>query len=212
MKEHDSATAEGEYCRLLGDIAPEIYVVTHGLYVMEYLEPAHREPGLLQEMETALQSNVWERCLTHLTQHDAEWHEHLTFRTGLLVPHFARAGHLCMTHGDCTVSNAMRRGTRLVIGDPISPRPHVARFAETDMGRLLQSAAGWESVAYGESPVEWDMPQFWTNKRVRRRALWWCGATARRILVDWQDRGQLTPDVREWCEETERRCFSATIV
>lgn len=209
MKEHADALAEGTYCQTLGSIAPMVHVAVPGMYVMEHLAPASRHPSLLLEMEYALHSKVWSRPMGWSTR-DEEWPAHLMQRTGLSVPGFMKdVWNTCMTHGDCTVSNAMRRADlELVIGDPVHPRLHVARNAEADMGRLLQSAAGWESVAYGDEPVEWEMPMFWRDTTTKRRALWWCGATARRILVDWGSRGQLTPEVRSWCETTERRCFS----
>lgn len=211
MKTHSSAWEEGHYCRYLGSgIAPRVYMIEPEAYVMEYLEPARRYPGLLTEMESALIKHVWSSNLW-FTQRDSEWPRHLLKRTGLQPPELVRTGYsVCKTHGDCTASNAMRRESGdIVIGDPIFPRPHVARCAEADMGRLLQSALGWESVAYGERPVEWTMPQFWMTEYVKRRALWWCGATARRIAVDWENRGQLTPEVKTWCERTEETCFSA---
>lgn len=170
---------------------------------MEFLEPARRESGLLREMEKLLRERAWDRP----TEQNSQWPYLLGKRLRIEVPVWVYEGaQACYTHGDCTVSNAMRRESgRLVIADPYPSPPHVGKLQEADMGRLLQSALGWECAAYDEEQVEWEPPAFWSYSWVRRRAIWWCGVTALRILADTSartsDRG------RAWCDWAARQCF-----
>lgn len=177
-------------------------------YAMEYLEPAARAPNLIREMEHRLSETLWSRAVRY-EKRDAEWRYHMRQRIGLSAPEWSVSG-LCVTHGDCTVSNAMRRDDGvLVVADPVRPRPHVPRCREVDMGRLMQSALGWECVAYGDEPVEWDQPEFWSDDEVRSRALFWGGVTALRIRRDWDERGLLGSVVKAWCDRTAEVCFAA---
>lgn len=59
----------------------------------------------------------------------------------------------CLTHGDPTFDNVMFRSTEygddLVIADPIPATPAVPDLYSVDVGKILQSALGWEEVRYG---------------------------------------------------------------
>lgn len=193
----------GEYCLHLGDgICPRVYALLENGYVMEVLERADRtEPGLLRTMEVVLEAHVWSDVWDRPPGSVPNWLDHL--RKRIDCPEPPAHGPIGRTHGDSTVSNAMRRGDgTLVIIDPLPPKPHVANCREADMGRILQSAMGWEVLMYGEEPVEWMAPYFWFDDQLRRAALWWCGATARRIMVNEQREAVLA-----WCTEIAERCF-----
>lgn len=57
----------------------------------------------------------------------------------------------CLTHGDPTIENVMLRGQeQLVLIDPIPATPAVPDLLVVDVGKMLQSAVGWESVRYGK--------------------------------------------------------------
>lgn len=59
----------------------------------------------------------------------------------------------CLTHGDPTFENVMFRDTEfggdLVIADPIPASPAVPDLRCVDLGKMLQSALGWEQIRYG---------------------------------------------------------------
>lgn len=176
---------------------------------MEYLEPAEREPGLLLEIECLLRDRVW---IVPLTRHrrDGEWAQKLYERVSMIPPEWVSSEVLTLTHGDCTTSNAMRRENgKLVLADPFPARPHVARYPEVDMGRMLQSALGWETVVHFEEEVKWEPPVFWSTPLLRNRALWWGTVTARRLLHTETNRKPPRAEVLEWCKWAEGRCWDA---
>lgn len=61
----------------------------------------------------------------------------------------------CLTHGDPTLDNVMfRPGTsELVIIDPVPATSAVPDIRAVDLGKMLQSALGWERVRYGYREV-----------------------------------------------------------
>jgi len=198
LKTGRSERERGEYClELGGDICPHVYGFVEDGYIMETLQRADRDDQrLLIAMERALHRHVW-----FLPGAEKDWLTPLRQRIECPAP--PDHGPARRTHGDSTVSNAMRRGDRtLVIIDPLPPRPHVAECPEADMGRLLQSALGWEVLMYGDEDMLWDPPEFWFDDQLRRAALWWCGATARRIMI-----GETRPVVLAWCVAVAERCF-----
>lgn len=209
VKRGESARSEGEYCLSLGRVAPGVLSLLTDGYVMEYLSPVERSPRLIREAETLLRGRVWSQELVR-EERDAQWPRLLYERVGVRSPDWVSEERVCRTHGDCTVGNMLRRGEELVLADPVPPRSHVARLAEIDMGRLLQSALGWETVCFGDDPVEWEEPEFWGNKLTRERALFWCGVIALRINTDWSSRcpERLTPEFREWLRRTKETCFA----
>lgn len=67
-----------------------------------------------------------------------------------------------LSHGDLTRENIMCRGTthrdELVFIDLIPPTgPHLPPLRAFDLGKLMQSMIGWETIEYGPSPpkVSW---------------------------------------------------------
>lgn len=57
----------------------------------------------------------------------------------------------CLTHGDPTLDNVMFRPAtgELVVADPVPATPAVPDVRAVDLGKMLQSAVGWERVRYG---------------------------------------------------------------
>jgi hypothetical protein len=61
----------------------------------------------------------------------------------------------CTAHGDLTFENIMSRdGRDLVFIDPLPPTELIPEVVGVDVGKLLQSALGWEK-AKGETPCPW---------------------------------------------------------
>lgn len=58
----------------------------------------------------------------------------------------------CLTHGDPTLDNVMRRSGYFVITDPIPATPAVPDLWAVDLGKILQSLTGFEYVRYGVTP------------------------------------------------------------
>jgi hypothetical protein len=69
-----------------------------------------------------------------------------------------RPGTMGSTHGDATLENAMRNEyEELVWIDPIPYRADIPPLIGVDLGKLLQSAYGYERVKYG-ADSEWCAP------------------------------------------------------
>lgn len=190
-------------------MCPEVYYISHEPegYVMEMLQEATSYPGLLHEMEDVLQIYVWGRPPQLIN--DEDWFEH-ALRPLIDIPAPPPLTSWCLTHGDCTVSNAMRRGPQLLIVDPLPQRNHVASVREADMARLIQSAMGWETLVYGDEVVEYDPPEFWFREAERRAAMWWCAATALRIKLFEREREQRF-NVVAWCDRVAEVCLAGSV-
>lgn len=72
-----------------------------------------------------------------------------------IVPMMLFPGHSGLTHGDPTYENLLMRGEAVVLADPIPATPAVPDLVEVDMGKLLQSALGWESIVRGVPRAPW---------------------------------------------------------
>lgn len=208
VKYGNECQIEGVYCKLLGEVAPIVFEIVPGGYVMERLQIAPREPDLILGMELLLHKRVWNRPTVPYEVTGVDYKEYHQ-KIGITVPTWAIPTEFCMTHGDPTVSNAMIRisNRELVICDPRPPRAYIPSCRETDMGRLLTSAFGWEQIAYNEHPVQWLKPVFWDVPNLRRKALFWCAAACKRIAhKEWQ---KLPPRmyILEWCDLMVKFCF-----
>jgi hypothetical protein len=204
LKTGPEEPARGEWVNLLGrDVCPEVYVVFDNGYAMEFLEPVQPYETLLLDMENLLEAKVWCRPTFNRNK---DWLQHL--RAKVDMPDPPPPTRYTLTHGDCTISNAMKRGSQLLIIDPLPPRPHVDHVPEADMGRLIQSAMGWEVLMYGDRIIEYDPPMFWYREKERRLALWWCACLAKRIaLFERQREGR--EKVLRWTYMVAEKCFAA---
>lgn len=85
----------------------------------------------------------------------------------------------CLTHGDPTLDNVMRRMGFFVITDPIPATHAVPDLWAVDLGKILQSLVGFELARYGESrhdPIA-VKPHHLLNtlqEPDRIRAVYWC--------------------------------------
>lgn len=56
----------------------------------------------------------------------------------------------CLTHGDPTYDNVMLRSGDVVLIDPIPASAAIPDMRSVDIGKVLQSAIGYEAMRYGE--------------------------------------------------------------
>lgn len=168
---------------------------------------AYGDTYVLICIENLLEDRVW--CHPSVDYDTTGQENYIEFhkRLGWEVPEWAIPTKFCRTHGDPTVSNCMvRRDGRIVLIDPRPPRCYVPQCREADMGRILQSALGWETAAYGIPKAEYVSPTFWFSPDVRNKAIFWCGAAAVRILHQELKREKQNTKIIQWCEETRDKC------
>lgn len=110
----------------------------------------------------------------------------------------------CLTHGDPTFDNVMFRDTEyggdLVIADPIPATPAVPDLMCVDLGKILQSALGWEEVRYGSRAFRFragtmDVLDRVTDKNERRATVFWSAVHILRAFP------YVTDDVRRKLKE-----------
>jgi hypothetical protein len=132
-------------------------------YTMERLTP---HPGFLTVFEYTdavlpiLALDVWTRP-AQVIMHGPNVHRD---RMQPLLPHlgshtiqFVQMYHsipwhnliLCRTHGDPIADNVMQRGADNVLIDPIPATPAIPDYLAVDVGRIIQSAVGYEKARYG---------------------------------------------------------------
>lgn len=144
--------------RLGADVGPVVFAKGEGLYVMERLDPLPADvstAALLREARAVLE-RVWAQgaperpfVFTTWSQRFKTWAEDAgeprlwTWAKRLYAPYGAVAA---LTHGDPTLANAMHREGEMVFIDPLPARGKIPPLREVDVGKLLQSALGWEHI------------------------------------------------------------------
>lgn len=90
----------------------------------------------------------WAYVTQLCTLHRLPWVQHTLYR---VLPRVLRnPGPVCVTHGDATLDNMLLdEHNRATWVDPIPPTPKVPAFLAVDIGKLLQSAYGYEHIKYG---------------------------------------------------------------
>lgn len=168
----DRVAAQGKYLRKLGGShVPNVARVYHNGYDMERLN----DPSPLFSMSAeylvdgyleALENGIWGeprveidhtehlRKLTTITTApdvgmEDDYDTMLAMYTDMIDWSSLRATR---THGDPTFDNLMWRDDELVIIDPIPPTPAVPDLLVVDLGKIMQSLVGFESVRYGGRP------------------------------------------------------------
>lgn len=159
IKRHPNADSQGLLCSTgaLRFVSPQIFEVDaiDSSYVMERLAELSIDqildaPATLCHARQLLARKVW----THTSAQSSAWKLFLADRfrgiMGLDIDDLIHNlwidnGMWQCTHGDPTLSNMMMRGDDMVLIDPIRTR-HVPAHWTVDMGKLLQSAIGWERV------------------------------------------------------------------
>lgn len=165
-----ATVAQGEWLSRWSSVnLPTVHMVFNDGYAMERLR--HLPVGLTDweavtgAIVDALQDGVWDYDDVRV-----DWDAHqdyvieLTGRYGLssrVLPMFREVialdegGYLQGTnvlHGDPTFSNTMLRGGYhydVVLIDPIPTRPQLPSLRASDVGKVLQSAYGYEAMRFG---------------------------------------------------------------
>ena len=169
-----------------------VYTVLEDGYEMELLE-SHNQVHALQIVEL-LESNVWCHPTTAAFNPDAFAAYLVSLPHGELLLDWAATLSLsedyCDTHGDPTFENIMRRGTQLVLIDPLPDRVSSGQLPSIktlDLGKVMQSTIGYEHVkrGYYESfedltllddhwyrgvvpPAEWEHVRFFAALHIAR--------------------------------------------
>lgn len=166
-------------CEQIGPrVCPRI-VREHGDgYEMELLEPAkYRGVVQLAEVVQRLRSEVWDRPewsppVTYGGPNDRGWLSHLrhwskqapwlTSAISVVYPVEPLDFGYGLIHGDPALSNLMYRGEYPVLTDPMprmAYRAEIPNRREVDMGKLVQSACGWERVLGCDGTTLWNDPE-----------------------------------------------------
>lgn len=134
---------------------PTIFATLPSGYVMERLDVIPTREVELERVVDALNTSVWRyaptnhldasqtllKCLKILEVHAPHLGRTVVDQLSLL-----RRTEDCLTHGDPTAENVMLRGEAYVIIDPLPSTEAVPDDLAVDVGKLLQSAYGWETM------------------------------------------------------------------
>lgn len=152
----DKVVAQGEW--LLKNAAenlPKVYSILPKGYAMEVLEPIPTPQVKLDSMLNALEQACWQFApeVQVNTPQTMLYVSRIldSFAPDLLDPVIDRVAYIrrtadCMTHGDPTAENVMLRGDVYVMIDPIPATCRVPSDLAADVGKVLQSAHGWEEM------------------------------------------------------------------
>lgn len=99
-----------------------------------------QEPNVPMDWKAHI-AYVQERAEEHAPEYASFLHTR-----GVVLSSWDSCGVLprCLTHGDPTFANAMLRGRHLVMTDPLPATPHMGDVRAVDIGKILQSAFGYE--------------------------------------------------------------------
>lgn len=160
---------QARLCERLNGVAPRIYSISVDSYIMERLNDLNPQDGsyfeLVDRIRKLLEEHVWNMPVPevdlkwqikacHWLHSNAPW-----IPTSLFSSLHNGPLQYSMTHGDPTFANVMIRPATgsLVLIDPAPPRPGIPWLRYVDVGKLLQSAAGWEHVlepVWPKPPIE----------------------------------------------------------
>lgn len=168
-----------------------VFRVEQGAYVMRrYREPV--DPCWPQRVLDLLYGEVWRPVP------ERAWRDGFLTRFGFVPPGWLEQSPVA-THGDPTMSNVLVDSWGLPVW--IDPKPvgrGIPARRGVDIGKVLQSLAGWERLR-GMSDVVWEWPTEWHGPLVD--GAWWLGVHCRRIKQrsvegrsDW-----------EWADEIQGR-------
>lgn len=147
---------------------PYVKAILPNGYAMEALTPILTPEVELVKVVAALKESVWK--FAPVTPVDtpqtmlkvAKLLEQFVPR--LVEPALERLAYIrttedCLAHGDPTAENVMLRGDTYVLIDPLPSAPAVPDDVAVDVGKLLQSAHGWEEM-------KGDKRSAWTSEQV----------------------------------------------
>lgn len=219
---------QGKYIQHLGPhVAPYVSSVSEHGYEMELLHPhQHDDTDLtwtLQKICALLVEHVWP--LPPVSPPDHTWDQQMAawmhaHGASYLVPHLSAcyatvtlAGYVRI-HGDPTVANLMLRRNgqtteaQPILVDPLPPKGKVPSRIEVDVGKMLQSALGWEHAvrtdlvpARGTRCAQTAFLGAFSQD-VRRRGWLWCAIHLQRAAPYCRARGRWK--LATWAEDTAR--------
>jgi hypothetical protein len=208
-------------CLALGpEVCPRVFdaVAQSNSYSMERLVPGP-DPSvdLLFTVFSMLMKKVWSRsAVSHAPNgwldHIEKWCEENApwivngIDTYDLYSNYQMENY-CFTHGDPTLANVMRRrdGSGIVLIDPCPPRPGIPSLREVDVGKLLQSVAGWEGVplavpAQQVAEAAWDSTSGVELGLWRARCYFWAAVACARVVRH----GTPSEAVRQWSRQASQ--------
>jgi hypothetical protein len=212
--------AQGQWLKDFGacDYLPVIHEVGPRGYVMEKLDPlteSEKSRHIVGGLSHILKTRIW----THRFGPTVKWDQQATERkmldifsrvdapsevTGPVLERFDKWHPMdpATTHGDPTYENLMMRPDpmggfwTMVLIDPIPPTPEVPDVRGVDVGKILQSALGWER-AKGEDPCPWsvsDVKSAFEERDYQSGTDWVTVHLARTLPYITTHR----PELREW--------------
>lgn len=166
----DRVVWQGQWLRVHAcDALPEVYDLENNGYTMEMLNPLPRRivdaERLARAMFNRLNTCVWPQQSTRRQSFNRKDHvSKVTHLLGQLRGNRDIAAKLLeyekridwsaqigvTAHGDPTIDNVMLRGTDIVIIDPLPSSTAVPDLRCVDLGKILQSIAGFENARYDE--------------------------------------------------------------
>lgn len=200
-----NSSLESQYkqCIMLYPVTPEVHGchLRGNQYVMEKLqEPPNGAVAslYLEQMLEVLRDTVWCRHLP--TTQNESWrlalvdfaNQWFDIEPAMSTIQFFKAR--CLIHGDPTLSNLMfRHGIgfdQLCIVDPIEPVGKIPSVHYVDIGKLLQSAIGWETCTMDwgydykkcVSRIFSQCGTSFTSTNTIRQSWFWCMIHCLRIL------------------------------
>lgn len=148
-----------------GDEEIDMYVMERLKEPEEFTEHGDWSANALHEMFKIL-SPVWSREPPLSVGFDRDWLSQLEAfcaPKGFILDKLIEplrldtilSGAQYCIHGDPTLANVLMRGDDIVICDPIMPRGKIPSDYAVDVGKMLQSAIGWENHLYDlHTPME----------------------------------------------------------
>lgn len=156
---------QGQWLTLnAADHLPTVAKIMPRGYAMEQLQPIRASDVDLGTVCEALELSVWSNAGAHDLDTSTTV-EKVSLVLSKHAPHLLEYGadavsriqatRSCLTHGDPTAENVMRRhdGTYVLI-DPLPSTPAIPDDMAVDCGKILQSAHGWEDMK-GEERSSW---------------------------------------------------------
>lgn len=186
-KRASDAGREAAYLQHL-NCGPEVLAIGQHWYIMERITPALEVgygPDLLVRARRLLEQRVWCRAPQEITPED--WLRELLNRLpgigDFATPRYVVVEPQCLIHGDPTAANMghLPGSVGLLLIDPKLPGRGIPSNRTVDLGKLVQSWLGWETLL-GAGPQSWDNPIANLPHYEQQAALWWCRVHMLRIL------------------------------
>ena len=199
----DGIRSEAHYMAHLGlKVCPPVLQLTPDGYIMPMMIEISGDASLLQSIVSLLQQEVW--CHAPI-DHDERWVTAFAERFGFIPPKYIYEEKPVRTHGDPTAANAMMtdRGQLRLI-DPKPPGRGIPSFMSVDLGKVIQSAMGWESVIAQNPPIAYTTFLNSSTTLEIARAIWWARIHMLRIAQREPSQSYIKDWALQSAEELQR--------